>query len=235
MIVAHAFCTILMIFMNPYYLTSQVMQRIIWAPIRIMSNFFLNIAFDGLENIKSIDEPVIFASNHTHELDPLIIVSSLPFFSKKLPIIFVSLSKHFYSTFGWRGRFLYGGFLFKLIGGFPAYRGLHDYKKALPNHIKALQDGYNVCIFPVGKRHTDTETSQAKGGVIYLAKETESLIVPIHITSLRDLSFWSLITRKHSLRVSFGKPIAVPESLEERDHSYKKEAQDLMRKITDLS
>ena len=54
------------------------------------------VKIKGVEHIRDMGGNVIFASNHVAEIDPLIIVACMPFFSDKLPIIYVAREKEAY-------------------------------------------------------------------------------------------------------------------------------------------
>lgn len=192
--------------MRIYHTTGNIIQRAAWLPLRAIFSIFLRMEFRGVENLKRLKTNAIFASNHANEFDPLIIVSCLPFFSRHIPLVFVSREKSFYEKLGWRGK-IYGGLFFKLMASLQAYTGLNDYKKALKHHIEALECGRNVCIFPMGKKHLDEDIHQAKGGVSFLAAASELPIVPVRVTGIeymRDGDFWK---RRRKLRVTFGEPV----------------------------
>lgn len=184
-------------------------QHLIWLPLRIYMRVCCSVKVKGLENVKQTSGNVLFVSNHVTELDPLLIVACLPFFSDKLPIIYVVLETKRYRD-NWRGwrKFLYGGHFFKLIGGYEAYKGLNDYNKALPNHLQAINEGKSVCIFPVGRRHEINEIGEARGGAAFLIKQTGLPAIPIHIQGIgRKTSTKDYLKRKPKLKVTFGVPI----------------------------
>lgn len=192
--------------MRFYHVTGNIIQRAAWLPLRVIFSFFLVMEFKGVDHVKKLKTNAIFAANHANEFDPLIIVSCLPFFSRHLPLVFVSREKEFYEKLGWRGK-IYGGLFFKLMAALQVYTGLNDYHKALKHHIDALKCSKNVCIFPMGKKHLDEDIHQAKGGVSYLAAISGLPIVPIRITGIeymKDGEFWK---RKRKLKVTFGEPV----------------------------
>lgn len=189
-----------------YHTTGNIIQRAAWLPLRAIFSTFLKMEFSGVENVKTLKTNAIFASNHTDEFDPLIIVSCLPFFSRHLPLVFVSREKDFYAKLGWRGR-IYGGLFFKLMAALPAYTGLNDYGKALKHHVEALKHGRNVCIFPMGKKHLDKDIHQVKGGVSYLAATSGLPIVPVRITGIEYMKGGEFWKRKRKLQVTFGEPV----------------------------
>ena len=224
--------------MRFYYTTGNIIQRTAWLPLRAIFSIFFKMEFRGVENVKKLKTNAIFASNHANEFDPLIIVSCLPFFSRHLPLVFVSREKSFYEKLGWRGK-IYGGFFFKLMAALQVYTGLNDYKKALKHHIDALKCGRNVCIFPMGKKHLDEDIHQAKGGVAYLAATSALPIIPVRITGIeymKDGEFWG---RRRKLQVTFGEPVYFNElsgeTITNPDKDlYEKTAVSLMEKIVAL-
>src|SRR3989344_5971123 len=101
---------------NPIFLKSPlVLQTAIWPATRFFFWLFLHLRVVGLENLKNLPKGVIFATNHSSELDPILVPASLPFLSKFMPMFYVSRPREFYSTSGWRW-FLYGGLFFTLCG-----------------------------------------------------------------------------------------------------------------------
>ena len=224
--------------MRIYHLTGSIIQRVAWLPLRVIFSFFLRMEFKGIENVQKLKANAIFAANHANEFDPLIIVSCLPFFSRHIPLIFVSREMEFYEKLGWRGK-IYGGLFFKLMGALQVYTGLNDYRNALKHHIDALECGKNVCIFPMGKKHLDEDIHQAKGGVAYLAGVSGLPIVPVRITGIeymKDGDFWG---RRRKLIVTFGDPVYFSELSEVNSTNPNKDlceqvAVSLMEKIVAL-
>jgi 1-acyl-sn-glycerol-3-phosphate acyltransferase len=192
--------------MRIYHLTGNIIQRVAWLPLWVIFLLFLRMEFKGIDHVKKLKTNVIFAANHANEFDPLIIVSCLPFFSRHLPLLFVSREKEFYKKLGWRGK-IYGGLFFRLIAALPVYTGLNDYHKALKHHIDALKCGKSVCIFPMGKKHLDEDIHQAKGGVAYLAGVSGLPIVPVRITGIENMKGGEFWKRRRKLQVTFGEPV----------------------------
>lgn len=221
-----------------YYLTGNIIQRVAWLPLRVIFSFFLRMEFRGIKNVQKLKTNAIFAANHANEFDPLIIVSCLPFFSRRLPLVFVSREKEFYERLGWRGK-IYGGLFFKLMAALQVYTGLHDYRKALKHHIDALACGNDVCIFPMGKKHLDEDIHQAKGGVAYLAATSGLPIVPVRITGIEYMKSNDFWARRRKLVVTFGEPVYFRDLSEEVStdpdkNSCEQASVSLMQKIVDL-
>ena len=183
---------------------------------------------------------VILASNHGSEIDPLMLVFALPFFSNILPLAFVSLTKGSYKD-NPRGL-IYGGKFFELMGAYPAYSGLNDYGKSLRNHLLAIREGKSVCIFPVGKRHEPNDIKNARGGVSFLALETGLPIVPAKIEGLGGYKLKDYLRRKRKIVITFGEPLyandifdnSIDKKLLKSHTECEKAAVNLMKKINQL-
>ena len=188
----------------------EFFQRLIWGPLRFTMVVFCSLQVKGAHNLKNLKGNMIIASNHQSELDPLLIVACLPFFSRLFPIIYVTREKCFYMGKNWKKwqEFLYGGTFFRMIGGYQTYAGLKNYGLALRNHLETLKIGNNVGIFPTGKRAKNKgEPVKARGGVSFLAQQSKAPIIPVFIQGLEDLNFRNVFSKKIKVSVTFGSPL----------------------------
>ncbi len=176
------------------------------------------------------EQGVIFAANHSSELDPILVPAALPFLSPLLPIFYVSRPRVFYKTSGWR-QFLYGGLLFKLWGAHsvrPAVGGA-DYAQSLAAHIQILKIGGSVLIFPEGRKTRDGNIQrEAHGGVAYLARTTGMPVVPVRIFGDFNMTLGDFFLRRRRIVVVFGTPISLAENALA---DYKQDAQAILAKI----
>jgi 1-acyl-sn-glycerol-3-phosphate acyltransferase len=212
----------------------MLLQRVAWMPIRISGMIFGSFEVRGIEHIERLDGNVIIASNHASELDPLFIVASLPFFSRHMPLFFVSRESGFY-TKGLVGK-IYGGRFFKMMGAYPAYSGLRDYKESLRHHL-AIAKKQSLCIFPTGDMQETIDSTKARGGVAYLAKETALPVVPVRIQGLERTTLQDFFFLKKKIILSFGKPLFSEELFENKEtggNEYQKAARKLMSTIEGL-
>jgi len=186
----------------------MILQALIWIPCRLFFILFVRIQIQGAQNLKDISgKPLLLASNHVSELDAVFIRSCLPFFWKGSPMFYVSRPPHFYKKgFSWR-RYVYGGKLFKMWGAYPAYKGSHVYNESLRDIEKILKKGNTFVIFPEGKRSFDGTVHEAHGGVGYLSHATQCPVVPMRIKGFEYANIKTLLTRKHTVTVCYGKPI----------------------------
>lgn len=189
-----------------YFIPPLILQTLIWIPTRLIFKFFAKIKINGVENLRNISGGVVFAVNHSSELDPILVPSCLPFLSQLFPMFYTSRESRFYSNCGWR-RLVYGGLFFKIWGAYPVKVGLHNYEASLEHHIRILQDGHSVCIFPEGQRTKTGLVGEGKGGAAYLAWRANVPIVPVGIKGAFRTSFGDFFGRRRFYSLSFGAPI----------------------------
>jgi 1-acyl-sn-glycerol-3-phosphate acyltransferase len=189
------------------YCIQMVVMTISWPFLR----FFMHCEVEGVGNIFDLStNNAIFASNHSSELDPLLVTIVLRKIHKFLPMFYVSREKSFYKNSSWR-QMIYGGIIFKMCGAYPIYVGQHDYEKSLRNHISILENGYSICIFPEGKKSNDGAMREARGGIGYLSFRTKTPIIPITISGVYNFTFKDFILRKRFLKIIVNKPIFTQE------------------------
>jgi len=223
-------------------LVPSVLQRFLWVPVRVLLTIFCSFEIRGREHVTDGECNVIIASNHSSELDPIIIAASLPFFSRHLPLFFTSREKAFYKNMGWK-KMIYGGRFFNMWGAHQAYAGLKNYEQALPHHLRLLRRGNTLSIFPTGRRVLAGENVGARGGVSFLTHATKLPIVPALIQGAERMSLGDFLLRKRTITITFGTPLFAndifknPESIirNEVRNDYETAADTVMKKITQLA
>ncbi|MDP3661789.1 MAG: lysophospholipid acyltransferase family protein [bacterium] len=227
--------------MNQFFFISPlILQKAIWNATRAVLFLFCRFEVRGLENLHVSNKirpyiiakrGMIFAANHSSELDAIVVPASLPFFSPLLPIFYVSRPREFYKTSGWR-QLLYGGFFFKMWGAHAAISGSRDYEQSLAAHIKILEKGGSVLIFPEGRKTRNGNMgTEVHGGVAYLAHCTGCPVVPVHISGNFNMTFGDFFLRRRHIVVVFGTPILLSEN---NQKEYKKEAGIILSEIASL-
>jgi len=191
----------------------------------------------GIKNIKGLKKPVIFAVNHTSELDPILIPASLPFLSRLMPIFYTSRERNFYKKKGTKA-FFYGGVWFKIWGAYSVKVGVKNYERSLKHHIRILEEKHgSICIFPEGRKSKDGNIGDAKGGVSFLAHRTNTPIVPVAISGVFDMSKTDFLLRKRKVVVQFGEPIYTEKLFEDRFYKpreHKEIAQNIMGIVKEI-
>ena len=160
-------------------------QCLLALPIR----FFYPTKFIGKDNIPK--GPCIIASNHTSNLDSVIL--AVHTWEKKYYVAKKELFKNK----------LVGSFL-KTMGAIKIDRQSTDVA-AIKNCLKVLKNGKKLVIFPEGTRHDNAnmEMGEVKHGVAMFAIKAKAPIVPMFIA--KKPKFW----RKN--KVVIGEPFTLEE------------------------
>lgn len=224
--------------MNPFFhLAPLFTQTFIWLPTRLVLELFGRVKIEGLDNLKPIKGNVIFAMNHSSEIDPFLVPACLPMFSHFLPLFYATKGRDFYDNSGWR-KYMFGGLFINFWGGHTVVSGVHDYKVSLKNHLRLADEGESFVVFPEGGITRDGNLRPAHGGVAFLAEYAGCPVVPVAVSGVYGMSARDFFGRKRKIMVRLGKPIYQTEfkGISEQNHTegeniYKKQAEYVMDKI----
>lgn len=223
-----------------YAIFPWINQHLVRVSSRFVFKYFLQLSWEGLDNLHEIkNRRVIFSANHTNELDAVVFTMTFPHNSRFIPMFYVSRRRRDYSDKSLLKRMFYGGIFFKMLGAFPVFSGKKDYEYSLSHHIRILELGLPVLIFPEGKIKRGDKSGDPRGGVAYLAERTDAVVVPVHISGIEDMlakDFWQ---RRRHCHIKFGKPIYKFKNVnftKERNHEYyKKGAAEVIENIYELN
>jgi len=220
-----------------YFILPTLLQKLVIPPLKLVFEFFLHWKIEGVENLKGL-RSVIFAPNHTSEMDVNVIPVALPWLSPLSPIYYVARPRDFYKDLGWR-KYLYGGAFFDAWGAFAVVRGKRNYKVSLCDFIKVLNDGGSVGIFPEGHMTRNGKLQSAHGGVAYLSYATGKPVIPVAISGLYGITTKKFFTRKVRLTLRFGKSLYPQDlftehQLGEGAAPYKRAAQKIIDTIEEM-
>ncbi len=150
----------------------------------------------GRERLPAVPCPVVVASNHCSNLDPLLVGSVFP----------------------WKLRYLAKRSLFEVpvlgrmieaLGAIPVVRedqmGAGAVLKML---LGELRQGSSVLVFPEGTRSVDGRLGPLEGGSAFLAAKANVPLVPVHVSgTFKAFPRGSSFPRPSKIRVRFGDPI----------------------------
>ena len=142
-------------------ITIQISQLILKSYFAIF-----NRSFDINKNYQLPDGPKIIAMNHTPGFDPLY----LPFILRDTP--------HFLLQDG-MFKIPFIGWMLKESGQIPVHRGTDKAKEAKEQACDILRAGGTIAIFPEGKDVEFGKRIPAKTGVVRMALETGTPIIPL--------------------------------------------------------
>ena len=146
----------------------------------------------GCESIPDTG-PVILASNHISNWDPVILGLAC------------HREVHFLAKQGlFRNRF-FGHFL-RHVNVIPLNRDGSD-TRALRRAIEVLKNGGVLALFPEGTRSKTGKLGKAKSGTGYVAHASGAIVIPALISGSDRM--WRSFVNRGELRVLFGKPVSV--------------------------
>ncbi|PRQ46114.1 putative 1-acylglycerol-3-phosphate O-acyltransferase [Rosa chinensis] len=160
MVVAHPFVLLL----DRYRRRAQFFIAKVWATFAV--TLFLNIKFEGLENLPPPDVPAVYVSNHQSFLDIYVLLTiGRPYkFISKTSIFLIPI-------IGW-AMFLLGVIPLKRMDS-------KSQLECLKRCIYLLKKGSSVFFFPEGTRSKDGKLGDFKKGAFSLAAKTNVPVVPI--------------------------------------------------------
>lgn len=218
---------------EPLYYIPLFLQKVGYVVFFVLHKIFVKIEVKGRENLIGINKPVIFASNHTSELDVTASPLVLGFFSRFYPLYYVSDAKEKFKSFGWR-NYIYGGIFFNCLGGYSIHSGFKDYETSLETFIALLERGESVFIFPEGKRTVDGKLSRARGGLGFMVYETDATVVPVAINTFHEMNWKKYFGMTRKVTITILKPIKSEELIEVDDpvvEDYQKASRKVLDKI----
>lgn len=188
-------------------------NKVLYGFLKIIYSTLLKVLYRptaiGVENIPE-DGAVIFAGNHKHAFDPVVVMTHTKRFVHYMAK--ESLFKGIH------------GLIFKRMGLIKVYRTKKN-PGAVLEAVEILKNNGTIGIFPEGTRNrTEDELLRFKSGAVRMAKEANSKIVPFAIKGEYKLF-------KKKLIIEFGKPLDVSEmEVEKANEILREEVLNLLRK-----
>jgi long-chain acyl-CoA synthetase len=180
-----------------------------------LARVFAWMRVEGLEHLRRIDAPVLFAANHQSHMDVPMILAALParLRYRTAPAMAKEFFKaHFFpEEYGRRAQFTnslnyYLAALF--FNAFPLPQREAGARQTLRYVGEVLEDGFSVLIFPEGKRTETGEIQAFKPGVGMMASRLGVPVVPVRIEGLdKVLHHTWRMARPGRIRVAFGAPM----------------------------
>jgi 1-acyl-sn-glycerol-3-phosphate acyltransferase len=128
---------------------------------------------EGREWVQHLDRPVILASNHASHADTPLLLYALPDRVREQTV--VAAAEDYWYRRPWLGRAValwLNTFPFSRTGGAQA---------VLHHSSMLLKSGWNLLMYPEGTRSPDGGLREFRPGVGFLAIETHTPVVPMHV------------------------------------------------------
>jgi len=180
-----------------------------------MSRIFARIQVDGLENLKSLLGPVIFASNHQSAMDTPVILCALP--PHRRYDVAPAMGKEFFRAYFYpkehtRWEWFLKGIEYYLatllFNTFPIPYREAGTREALRYIGELVDEGNSILIFPEGERTDRGEIKVFQPGVGMIASMLSIPVVPVYLEGVYRVLHrsWSF-PRPGRVRVVFGQPL----------------------------
>jgi 1-acyl-sn-glycerol-3-phosphate acyltransferase len=155
---------------------------------------------EGRQWINELKRPAIFAANHSSHADTSLILYALTDAARDRTVVAAAADY-------WFKHPILGNIVSLFLNTFPFSR-TGGAQAQLHSSSQLLKSGWNLVLFPEGSRSPDGRIQEFKPGVGFLARETGTPVVPLHIQGA-----YQVMPRHQPLpvpgkvRVRIGKPM----------------------------
>ena len=180
-----------------------------------LTRVFMSLNIQGVDNLRDLRGPVVFAANHQSHFDGPAIFRALP--SRWRYNLAPAMAKeffkaHFYPDQYGRKSYILNSLNYYLsslfFNAFPLPQREAGTRQTLRYVGELLADGQSVLIFPEGKRTNDGEINPFQPGVGMIASRLGVPVVPVRLDGLdRILHHSWKFPRRGRGSVTFGTPM----------------------------
>ncbi len=155
---------------------------------------------EGLDRLRAMTGPVVFAPNHASHIDTPLVLTSLP--ERLRHRTSVAAGADYFFDKRWKAAL--SAFA---IGAIPIER-IRVSPQSTRLAAGLIAEGWSLVIFPEGGRSVDGWGRAHRAGAAYLALRTGAPVVPVHLEGTRRIQKRGAKgVRSASTRVSFGPPL----------------------------
>ena len=180
-----------------------------------LARLFAWTRIEGLEHLRDLDGPVIFASNHQSFMDGPVIMASLParWRYRLAPAMGKEMfAAHFFptqhGTLAWFTNSLNYYLAVLLFNAFPLPQREAGARQTLRYIGELLADEHSLLIFPEGRRSETGAVDAFRPGIGMIASKLGATVVPVRIDGLQHvLGVGRHMARPGRVRVAFGAPL----------------------------
>jgi len=184
----------------------------IWAKNSFMTfkeieSFGGQFEIDGIDNLKKLDQPVVFISNHMSTLETLVFPSIILPYMSITYVVKNSLTK-----------MPFFGAIMKATNPIVVNREnpREDLKTVISKGSETLSKGKSIILFPQSTRDVNFDPSKFNSLGIKLAKKANVKVLPIAIKTdfwgnsrCKPIKDFGSIDIKKTIKISFGAPIEI--------------------------
>lgn len=191
----------------------RVLNQNLW--LLNLARIFAWVRVEGRENLKDLNGPVLFASNHQSYFDTPVVLIGLPlkWRSRAAPAMRKEyFDAHFHpEKFGrlkWFSNSIAYWLAALMFNALPIPQREAGTRQALRYVGELVEEGWCPLIFPEGKHSRDETIGRFQAGVAMMASRLKTPVVPIRIRGVNRVLHpdWSM-ARPGFVRMKIGKPM----------------------------
>ena len=180
-----------------------------------LARAFAWLHIDGLEHLRDLEGPVIFASNHQSFMDGPVIMAALPprWRYRVAPAMGKEMfAAHFFPAqhgrLAWATNSINYYLASLFFNAFPLPQREAGARQTLRYIGELLGDGTSVMIFPEGRRSETGVIDTFRPGIGMIASRLNATVVPVRLDGLQHvLRVGWRMARPGRVRVTFGTPL----------------------------
>jgi 1-acyl-sn-glycerol-3-phosphate acyltransferase len=184
------------------------------------------LSVEGAGWLQDQDRPALLVSNHVSHADTPVLLAALPDRARERTV--VGAAADYWYDRPWMGRLVslwLNTFPFARDGSAPA---------VLHSTSQLLRSGWNVLIYAEGTRSLDGRLQRFLPGVGYLANQTRSPVIPMHVRGThRVMPKGRRFFLPAPVEVRIGKPLSAHPG--ERSRAFAARVEDAVRELGDGS
>jgi long-chain acyl-CoA synthetase len=180
-----------------------------------IARLFAWIRVSGLEHLREIHGPVVFAANHQSHFDGPVILAALPGHIRKT--IAPAMSKEFFKAHFFPEEFTRRQVFIKRLNyylaafffnAFPLPQREAGARQTLRYIGEVTGNGYSVLIFPEGVRSQTGEMAPFLGGIGMISSRLDLPVVPVRLDGVHEIlhTRWKM-AKPGRVTVKFGAPL----------------------------
>jgi long-chain acyl-CoA synthetase len=176
---------------------------------------FLILKIEGVEHLRDLQGPVVFAANHQSHMDTPVVMLGLP--QRWRYRLAPAMAKEFFAAHfnpstvtrkAWFTNSLNYYLSCQFFGAFPLPQREAGTRQTMRYIGEVLASGYSVLIFPEGRRNDEGQIEAFRAGIGMIGSRLDVPVVPVRIEGLDKVLHRKMKWPKRGpVRVAFGAPL----------------------------
>jgi long-chain acyl-CoA synthetase len=198
---------------HPFVNLVRRLSQALW--ILPLARVFAWVHVSGLEHLRDLHGPVVFAANHQSHFDGPVILAAMPGSIRKR--VAPAMAKEFFKAhffpegftrrqvFVKRLNYYLAAFFFN---AFPLPQREAGARQTLRYIGEVTSDGYSILIFPEGVRSQTGEMAPFRGGIGMIGSRLGLPVVPVRVVGVHEIlhTKWKM-AKPGRVEVRFGAPL----------------------------